>query len=282
MNRIVVVFALASLLAVSGSLRAQEVSYQVLEEGARFPKLQLGLILGHADMMFDLPESITAGPAAYARVHLGKRIGFQGRYYLPLYQAGRNTFEAGGYLAFVSKGLKDQDRVNLRSAGGRTTYIQVPITRIKQNRLRYGLSTVSTDQLGSITLDGGATISDLPYRTRTQMFYVGLGRFFGSFVHIDAGEYGKKKGGVNYCIFLDVLVQGATFDAQAAYQGADYEVTRAGAYSSLGARVGIEMQNQGGLFPFDMYATYGWRPGFVEGNNATLEAGIGIPLFSLR
>ncbi|RMG70944.1 MAG: hypothetical protein D6722_07825 [Bacteroidetes bacterium] len=282
MNRFLVSFALASLLAFGASLRAQDVSYKVIEEGARFPKLQIGAIVGHADMMFDLPDDITAGPAAYARVHLGRRIGFQGRYYLPLYQSGRNTFEAGGYLAFVSKELESKDRVNLRASGGRVTYINVPITRIKQNRLRYGISTVSTDQLGSITLDGGAMVPETPYRTRTQMFYVGLGRFFGSFVHIDAGDYGKKKGGMNYSLFVDVLIQGATLDAQADYQGASYDITRVGAYSPLGARVGISAQSLGGLFPFDMYVTYGWRPGFVEQTNAALEFGVGIPIFSIQ
>lgn len=272
------------LFATPQWLSAQDnVSYQVLEEGARFPKIQVGLEPFHMDAMFDLPDDLTGGVAAYGRLNLGKRIGFEGRYYLPLYVSGRNTFEAGGHLAFVSKEIDGEQKVVLGAFGGFSKYINVPVQVVKQNRLRYGLAVVSTDQLGSVVDEAnGINVTNVPYRTRSQMFYVGLGRFFGKFARINAEGYGEKKGGLNYTIFADLLLRGAVLDGQAEVNGTKYDITRSGEYGGLGLRVGLEMQSIGGLFPFDMYTRYSWRPGFVEGNTGALEFGFGIPFLTIK
>ncbi len=277
------IFLFLALIGLSLSVSAQQVSYTPLETEARMPKFRVGLEVLHLDGMFGLPEDITAGIGAYGGINLGKRIGFTGTYYLPVYQSGRTSFQAGGFLAFTSKEVDKKIRVNLKAFGGRTSYINVPIKALKQNRLRYGLAVVSTDQLGSVVDEAqGVNLTDVSYRTRSQMFYAGISRFWGTFAKIDAEGYGEKKSGGNYSIGFDVLIQGATFDSQVEVNGQDFDITRAGEYSPLGMRVFIELENMGGLFPFGMYTRAGWRPGFVGGNNSFLEFGVVFPLIAIK
>lgn len=273
----VAVIAVLSLL--NTSLVAQEVSYNVIDNEPKMPKLRAGLTLFHLDAMFAQPENITAGIGLYGGINLNKRLGFSGSYYLPVYQSGRTSFQAGGFLAFRSK-MTDQDvRVNLKSFGNRVSYINVPSQVLKQTRLRYGLAVVSTDQLGSVVDETlGINMADVPYRTRSQMFYAGISRFWGRYAKIDADDYGVKKGGMNVAYGMDVMVQGVTIDGKADVQGEKMEVTPAGPYSPLGMRFVIELENLGGLFPFGMYLRAGWRPGFVEEKNSFMEFGWVVPL----
>ena len=83
--------------------------------------------------------------------------------------------------------------------------------------------------------------------------------------------------------FCPVLrLQGVTLDGKGEVDGQDIDITRAGEYSPLGMRVILELENMGGLFPFGMYTRAGWRPGFLEENNAFLEFGFVVPLIMIK
>ncbi|MEO1449353.1 MAG: hypothetical protein AAFV07_07465, partial [Bacteroidota bacterium] len=117
-------------LLFSSSLIAQEVSYNLLDGEARMPKLRAGLTLFHFDAMFDQPEDITAGVGLFAGINLSKRLGFTGHYYLPVYQSGRNSLKAGGFLAFTNKEIEQTTRVNISFFGFGVNYINVPVQAI--------------------------------------------------------------------------------------------------------------------------------------------------------